>query len=434
MAGSHVKPVRSPHTNESVEFNSLPTAKNERVLDHGKDNGHSTISTVSYHMTINLTQILSLVGKLDDSLGEQTSSKRFRVFLKENVKDIAIVRDYVEECLRNKGDQYNCALQDLINFVGEFLGFVVEYGRYRGITGELGFDGHWTSKTGFHLVIEVKTTEVYSITTSTLTGYVDGLISQRRVPNWDQAMGLYVIGRPDPEIRALSNSIVAERRTDQLRIISSDALISLAEMMNEYDVSHEDILEVLKPSGPNIDGIADLLARLAAQRETGLPEPSPPPPGDGDGPLLPESTSYWLAPVGSDEKRAAEEVIKNVVGEEHVYAFGERTPGRKVLKPGDWIAFYATGKGVVAHAKVASAPMKGEHPSIKHSDQYPYLFKLSDPVLYIDDPVIIDSSLRAKLEAFKDRDPSKGWAWLVQATRKLSDADYHLLTRKKLGQ
>ena len=50
-------------------------------------------------MSVTLKQILDLVGKLDDSLGDDTPRERFRRFLKENVKEVGQVRDYVEECV-----------------------------------------------------------------------------------------------------------------------------------------------------------------------------------------------------------------------------------------------------------------------------------------------------------------------------------------------
>ena len=51
-------------------------------------------------MSITLKQILDLVGRLDDSPGDDTPRERFRRFLKENVKEVGQVRDYVEECIR----------------------------------------------------------------------------------------------------------------------------------------------------------------------------------------------------------------------------------------------------------------------------------------------------------------------------------------------
>ena len=65
-----------------------------------------------------LKEILGLVGSLDDTPGEDTARERFRRYLKQTVKEVGQLRDYVEECLREKGDQYNRALQDLVNYIG----------------------------------------------------------------------------------------------------------------------------------------------------------------------------------------------------------------------------------------------------------------------------------------------------------------------------
>lgn len=376
-------------------------------------------------MSITLTQILTLVGKLDDTAGEETPRERFRTFLKENVKEVGQVRDYIQECLRNSGDQYNRALQDLVNYLGHFLGFEVTFGRYHGVRGEIGFDGLWKSPTGFFAVVEVKTTEAYAIKTATLVGYVDALISEKVIPNWGHALGLYVIGRPDVELRQLENAIVAERRTHQLRIIAVESLLSLAELITEYDVDHDDILAILKPSGPTIDPVADLIARLVTPPppppSSRLVPPPPPPP--------PDEVQCWLTPVKADEEQTAEECIQALVDEEKIYAFGERTPGRKHLRPGDWICFYATGKGVVAHAQAASYPEHRPHPRVRDPERYPWVFRVKDVSLYLDEPVVIDASLRVQLEAFRDRDPNKAWAWFVQATRRISKDDFQLLTR-----
>jgi len=378
-------------------------------------------------MSITLNQILALVGKLDDSPGDDTPRERFRRFLKENVSEVGQVRDYIEECLRISGDQYNRALQDLVNYLGHLLEFEVSFGRYHGVPGQIGFDGHWKSPTGFHIVVEVKTTEAYAIKTSALVGYVDELISEKKIPNWDNALGLYVVGRPDPEIRQLENAILAEKRTHQLRIVSGESLLSLAEMMSEYDVTHQDILAVFRPSGPTIDPVVDLMARLVAQRQAEeLPEKETPAPE----PSAESEVAYWLTPVKSDEEQTADEVIQSLVGQENIYAFGERTPGRKRIKPGDWICFYATGKGVVAHAKVLTRPEKKLHKMVRHPETYPWVFALENPYLYLNDPIVLDAAIRNQLDAFQDRDPNKSWAWFVQATRRISQHDFQILIRR----
>ncbi len=132
-------------------------------------------------MDFSLKQILALVGNLDDSPGEHLPRARFREFLKTNVTEVGQIRDYIEECLRTSGDQYSRALQDLVNDLGHFLGFEVDYGRYQGVQGQIGFDGHWKSPTAFHIVAEVKTTEVYAIKTSTLLNYINELVSQKSI-------------------------------------------------------------------------------------------------------------------------------------------------------------------------------------------------------------------------------------------------------------
>ena len=64
-----------------------------------------------------------------------------------------------------------------------------------------------------------------------------------------------------------------------------------------------------------------------------------------------------MPPINLPRKRT-KVGIQTLVRDTSLYAFGERTPGRGKLKPGDWMCFYASGKGVAAHAKVSSAPEK----------------------------------------------------------------------------
>jgi len=376
-------------------------------------------------MDMTLDEILGIVGKLDDSLGSDTPRERFRVLLKSKLTELGQVRDYVQQCLRGSGDQYSRALQDLVNHIGELLGFQVEFGRYHGVRGEIGFDGHWTAALGFHIIVEVKTTEVYAVKTKTLLGYVDDLISHKRVPDWGNALGLYVIGRPDPETRQLENSIVAEKNTGRLRIISIEALVSLTEMMSVYDVSHEDVLAVLRPSTPVVDPVVSIMTRVVGQRaQSAEAEPV----------LVEEAAGaarYMITPVKSDEDHSAEEVVRNLVGKEHIYAFGERTPGRRELKSGDWVCFYATTVGVVGHARVASTPTRRPHPSLRHPERYPWVFELTDVEVYAETPVVVDAQLRSRLEIFRDRNPDKHWAWFVQATRWVTEHDFRILTARE---
>jgi hypothetical protein len=137
---------------------------------------------------------------------------------------------------------------------------------------------------------------------------------------------------------------------------------------------------------------------------------------------------YWITPVRRDERSTAENVIRTLVKENGIYAFGENTPGRASVKPGDWICFYASGSGVVAHAKVSSKPERKPHPKVRDSERHPWTFEVSDVDLYLDKPIGIDASMRQRLDAFSKIDPTRPWGWFVVTTRALTKNDFVLLT------
>jgi hypothetical protein len=281
-------------------------------------------------------------------------------------------------------------------------------------------------------------------------GYVDNLISAKKIPNRDAAMGLYVVGKPDANLQQLDNAIVAEKRTDQLRILSVESLLALADMASEYDVSHGDILALLRPSGPRIDPVVNLITTLLAAGPANagdsIQAPAASLPAVSTPPIIAEPKAvmgtatpvqplpnelavvYWLTPVKSNEQESAEHCIQKLVGTEGIYAFGHHTPGRKHVKPGDWICFYATTKGVIAHARVATAPENKPNPKVNDPERFPWVFSVDSQSLYPDTPVIVDAELRSQLDAFHGKDLYQSWAWFVQATHRLSQHDFHLLT------
>ncbi|ADU73568.1 EVE domain-containing protein [Acetivibrio thermocellus AD2] len=378
-----------------------------------------------------LEQVLELVGDLDDAPGEKTPRERFRRFLSQNLTSVGAVRDYVEECLRSSGEQYNRALQDLVNHLGRLLGFDVTFGRYKGVQGEIGFDGVWKSPSGLYIVVEVKTTDVYAIKTATLLGYIDRLISEQKIPDWDHALGLYVVGRSDAELKQLENSIIAEKRTHQLRVITVDKLLTLAELLADYEMEHEAVLTVLRPTGPIVDSLIELMAGLVVKEIRTAGEGIQQPQEETTNELSSEpegvDVKYYLTSVASDDTCTAEECIKKLLGA-GIFAASENL--KRKVKPGDWICFYATATGVVAHARVKSSPVQKHHPLVKHPEKYPYVFEVDSVSIYTENPVVLSAELRAKLDAFQGRDSSKRWAWFVQGTGRVTKHDFMLLTRQ----
>lgn len=233
---------------------------------------------------IDLTTLLELVGNLNDSTDKGSASDRFRNYLQSNVSRWAEAREYIEEALKHPGDQYNKALQDLINHLGHLLGFDVSFGRYRGVRGQVGYDGLWQSPSGWSIVVETKTTDVYTIRTDTLLGYVNSLVSDGRISGVEQAVGLYVYGRFDRHTNQLENAIAIENRRNQLRVVSVPALLGLLELKQEYGLSHDSILGLLLPAPIRIDPIVELIRGVVAQEQE-RDVFAPPPPHEMDLPI-----------------------------------------------------------------------------------------------------------------------------------------------------
>lgn len=203
-------------------------------------------------MNMSLAQVLNTAGKLDDLPGDDTGRERFRRFLRETAPEIGQLRDYTQECLGETGDEYRRSLQDLINYIGCLLEFEVTFGWYQG-----DFDGLWKSPSGLHVVVEIKTSGVGATKTAALVGEINYLISDKRIPSAERVLGLYVVNCPELELRRLANAIVAEKKTDFLRVMSVESLLSLAETMAEYDISHDEILAVMSSLTSGADAIVE---------------------------------------------------------------------------------------------------------------------------------------------------------------------------------
>lgn len=373
-----------------------------------------------------LQDILELVGTLDDSEGDNTPRERFRKYLEKSVGTIGAVRDSIETCIRTSGPQYNRALQDLINHAARLIGFSVAFGRYQGGQGQIGYDGLWRLD-DFSIVAEVKTTDAYAIKTATLIGCVDQLISDKQIPAWERALGLYVVARPDVALKQLDSAIIAERRTHQLRVATVESILSIAELVQERYITTKEALVLLRPSGVLVDDTVALLARVASQARQEPDELPAPDVSIGSAPPLLQAGArlYLLTPVRDRENATGEKVIRDLL-DSGWYVFGDRTPGRKNLKPGDRICFYWSGVGVVADAEVANAPQRKKIGHVREPERFPWAFKVKN-ARYFDKPVVIDAALRAQLDGFKGRDPDRAWAWFVQGTHPVTEHDFQLL-------
>jgi len=178
-----------------------------------------------------LSQILAFTGdgKLRDN---NKTSTDFREFLNEIPSQLII--KFANDCLTDSFTDSGLALQDIINQVGYRLSFSVENGLYRGNQNGIGFDGIWTSKEGYSLVLEVKTTDAYRMNLDdTVVKYRTKLIEQQKISKTESSI-LIVVGREDTG--GLEAQIRGSKHAWDIRLISTDSLMKLLtikETLNE---------------------------------------------------------------------------------------------------------------------------------------------------------------------------------------------------------
>lgn len=174
-----------------------------------------------------------------------------------------------------------------------------------------------------------------------------------------------------------------------------------------------------KPTSPTV-------APPAAAPKDLVEAPAKVPLAQADGP------AYWLIPAGSQHGYSASEHLKYWL-EEGFWGFGERTPGRKGVRVGDQVAFYAAKSNLV----LAKATVAAEATMLVTASEWPgpeamgesISYKLLlDGISWLNPAVKLDSALRAKLDAYAGRDPFGNWSWFVQTSRKVSAADFARLT------
>lgn len=205
----------------------------------------------------------------DNSLKDGSpGSLAFRQFLTEiDSKKLASFATY---CLENAFTDSGQVLQDIVNEIGRRLGFTAENGRYRGVRNDIGYDGIWTSN-GQSLVVEVKTTDAYTIRLDTIANYRDRLVEESRIPK--ETPILIVIGRNDTS--SLEAQVRGSRHAWSMRIVGIDALIKLMEV--NLTTSSDDVTEkihtILRPfEYTRIDQIVDVVFTTVEDKEQQIEE------------------------------------------------------------------------------------------------------------------------------------------------------------------
>jgi hypothetical protein len=202
---------------------------------------------------------LSGDGKLRD--GSKTSQE-FREFL-TNVPSSVLAR-YANECLGSeKFPEASAALQDVINEVGRRVGLKVQNGLYRGKSNEIGNDGLWSSDDAWSIILEVKTTDAYTIDLETLANYRKKLAAEKKI-DLEKSSILIVVGRNETD--SMEAQVRGSRYAWDIRLISVDALLRLVTVKEELEDPQvvQKIRQILRPKEyTKVDEIIDLVFSAA---------------------------------------------------------------------------------------------------------------------------------------------------------------------------
>jgi hypothetical protein len=138
-----------------------------------------------------------------------------------------------------------------------------------------------------------------------------------------------------------------------------------------------------------------------------------------------ENRSFWIIPVKAmDESHSAVKVLSELVSKRKVFGFTNY--GKRIgITPGDEICFYLSGIGIAGKARVASS-VKADSSVI--SEDYPWIFEVSNVELFTNRPIEINPKIVKMLDAFNDKNPEGRWSWFVQNTHRISPHDFLVLT------
>jgi len=326
-------------------------------------------------MSISFNQLLQLVGRLDDQPGFDSPRERFRRFLTEEVVDLQMAAALVDEGQHALGEQAHRALQDVLVILGRFLGFETAFGTYLRADGTARHHGLWRSRRRLTVILDLFTDQTPRTDFDDLSKELAALAREARLDTEAETLGLCVVTPLFPWRQRLEAMLAAQMDAADRRVVTASSLLSLATLVAEGEVRHEEIVQMFTNSS-DLDLIAGLLAR--ARRQAHMVQAHEAAAVETE---EPHEAAHWVATSARGQAAAFERIVESVVGRRRVLGVAENRNASTFARTGDRICFLIPGTGVVGGAEIAGAAGTAQR-LIRDSDRFSRLYQLKNVELF----------------------------------------------------
>ncbi len=314
-------------------------------------------------MNVDIDGLLRIVGCLDDARGYDTPRERFRRFMSDSVTDASIATDLIVQCQKGIGEQRHRALQDLVVWLGRFLGFEPIWGAYA-VTGSRGTGrGLWRSRE-VDVVVETRTEQSTGIALDGICSAVSGS-SSTEAP---RRIGVCVVSRHYLAWERLKQSVSAGSPDPVLAVVRIEQLIDVVSKARERHLATSQVAdELIRSSVRRDEASGDPEAAIVKSDVS----------RSADGPSAPK---FWLATLVGDESVAPDRLLASVVSRRHLLPLLGPPHGSECA-PGDFVCFSLGSNDVVGHGRVESIVAEPTA-LVRKGFRYRRVVRLTDVQLY----------------------------------------------------
>jgi hypothetical protein len=223
--------------------------------------------------------------------------------------------------------------------------------------------------------------------------------------------GLVIAGPLTSGRPALERALAAARAQGgpAMAVVSLRALLTGVELVHAGRLTAAELIRIID-ANTSIDFVIDLLARMAAPAAT-APDAAgdrhgEPPRSEGisavdatadsaapHAPVVPPRG--WVAAVAPDHATGPDQFLELVVARRRLFGVNEAGRSGPPARPGDVLAFYITGRGIVGRARVGAVDQGGT--GLRDAHRYQHLLHLDEVVLHLNRPVPLDPETQLRL-------------------------------------